>query len=174
MIGNWPKIKQRSKSFLVKIWIKWTSLSNRGIVLWSRDNLWNEYNLLFLKSFYLHIKVSLKVFMMTRIRRLQCWAKIQKVAKEKKTNRKIKTKVLNIDTYYDELFESYFIAGNNLWSYVINYNLICYVFLFSYSQPVILLRSIKLVPRTTCDLLFQSKLTPRKGTAALRQLNTYW
>ena len=129
---------------------------------------------MYLKSFYLHIKVLLKVFMMTRIKRLQCWAKIQKVPREKKTKRKIKTKVLSIDTYYGELFESYFIEGNNLWSYAINYNLICYVFLFSFSQSVILLRPIKLVPGTTGDLLFQSKLTPRKGTAALRQLNTYW
>ena len=40
------------------------------------------------------------------------------------------------------------IKGNNLWSYV-NYNLTCYMFLFCYSQPVILLRSIKLVSGTT-------------------------
>ena len=56
----------------------------------------------------------MKKFMVTRIRRLQCRAKIQKVARPKKLKRKIKTKVLSIDSNYDEHFESFFVKGNNL------------------------------------------------------------
>ena len=56
----------------------------------------------------------MKKFMVTRIRRLQCRAKIQKVARAKKTKRKIKTKVLSIDSFYDEHFQSFFVTGNNL------------------------------------------------------------